>query len=76
MSTSSETVVVPDSTSLLNVNMSNVTKLTANNFLMWRRQVHALLDGYDLAGYLDGSVAEPDATVTVQGVTSTNPAHK
>ncbi|KAG7543090.1 Ribonuclease H-like superfamily [Arabidopsis thaliana x Arabidopsis arenosa] len=76
MSSSSETVVVPDAASLLNVNMSNVTKLTTTNFLMWNRQVHALLDGYDLAGYLDGSVAEPDATVTVQGVSSPNPAHK
>lgn len=76
MSSSSETVVVADSTSLLNVNMSNVTKLTSTNFLMWRRQVHALLDGYDLAGYVDGSIEEPHTTVTVHGVTSPNPEYK
>lgn len=32
-----------------------------NNFLMWNRQVHSLLDGYDLAGYIDGST---EATIT------------
>ncbi|BAB10876.1 polyprotein [Arabidopsis thaliana] len=56
--------------------MSNVTKLTSTNFLMWRRQVHALLDGYDLAGYVDGSIEEPHTTVTVHGVTSPNPEYK
>lgn len=77
MSTSStENVVVSDSTSLLNVSMTNVTKLTATNYLIWHRQVHALLDGYDLAGYLDGSVAAPEPTLTVSGTISPNPAYK
>ncbi|XP_010495738.1 PREDICTED: uncharacterized protein LOC104772879 [Camelina sativa] len=76
MSATSEIVAPADATSLVNVNMSNVTKLTSTNFLMWKRQVHALCNGYDLAGYLDGSTAAPEATLTTDGVSSANPAYK
>ena len=72
----SETVVPRDSTSLLNVNMANVTKLTSSNFLMWRRQVQALLNGYDLTGYIDGSVTVPPATLTNNAADHVNPAYK
>ncbi|CAA7054825.1 unnamed protein product [Microthlaspi erraticum] len=73
MTSSAETV---DSTqNILNVNMSNVTKLNSSNYLMWSLQVHALLDGYDLAGYLDGSTPTPAATLTTNEVVSTNPAY-
>lgn len=72
---STETIVVSETKSLLNVNMTNVTKLTASNFLMWSRQVSALLDGYDLAGYLDGSVIIPPETITTDGVLTANPAY-
>lgn len=58
---------------LLNVNMTNVTKLNATNFLMWSRQVHALLDGYDLAGYVDGSMVVPSSTVTENQTSVVNP---
>ena len=70
-----ETITVSDTVKLLNINMTNVTKLTASNFLMWSRQVHALLDGYDLAGHLDGSVIIPPPTNTVDGVTTPNPEY-
>lgn len=40
---------------LLDVNMTNVTKLTPSNYLMWSLQVHALLNVYDLASYLDST---------------------
>jgi len=76
MSFSTEIVAVIDSTSLLNVNMSYVTKLTTTNFLLWHLQVHALLGAYDLVGYVDGSVKEPATTITVHGVTSPNPDYK
>lgn len=62
-----ETILVSNGQNLLNINMTNVTKLTASNFLMWSRQVHALLDGYDLAGHLDGSAVLPTPTNTVDG---------
>ena len=55
--------------------MTNVTKLTGSNFLMWSRQVHALLDGYDLAGYIVGSIAVPSATITSDDDITTNPAY-
>lgn len=48
-----ETVTINNQT-VLNVNMFNVAKLTNTNYLMWSHQVHALFDGYELAGYLDG----------------------
>ncbi|CAA7035663.1 unnamed protein product [Microthlaspi erraticum] len=72
---SSETVVVSNSVSIVHVNMSNVTKLTATNFIMWSRQVHALFDGYDLAGYLDGSIEVPPPTITTDNVVSVNPLY-
>lgn len=40
---------------------------------MWSLQVHALLDGYDLAGHLDGSTAIPPATITTGEEISFNP---
>ena len=69
---SSDTVITSDSFNLINVNMANVTKLTDNTFLMWSRQVHALLDGYGLAGYIDGSLVAPPSTLTTDGVTTEN----
>lgn len=71
----SETITVSETATLLNVNMTNVTKLTSTNFIMWSRQVHALFDGYVLAGYLDGSVVIPPPTLTIDGVTSENPPY-
>lgn len=53
--------------------MNNVTKLTASNFLMWSRQVSALLDGYDLSGFLDGSAVPPPPTITNEGEVTSNP---
>lgn len=53
-----EVVLVNSSQQVLHVNMTNVSCLTSTNYLMWSRQVHALLDGYELAGYLDGSVIQ------------------
>ena len=53
--------------------MTNVTKLTGSNFLMWSRQVHALLDGYDLAGHIEESVVVPPATITTDDGIAPNP---
>lgn len=55
--------------------MINVTKLTSTNFMTWNLEVHALLDGYDLAGYLDGSTAAPELTVTEDDQSVVNPAY-
>lgn len=70
-----ETIVVNNTNTNLNVNMANVTKLTASNFLMWSRQIHALLDGYDLAGHIDESTQPPPAMITTENGDETNPAY-
>lgn len=73
--TSPETIAVSASVTLLNVNMTNVTKLTDSNLLMWSRQVHALLDGYDLTGYIDRSLIVPSPTIIVADAYTVNPAY-
>ncbi|XP_010424869.1 PREDICTED: uncharacterized protein LOC104710033 [Camelina sativa] len=60
---------------LLNINMMNVTKLTSTNYITWILQVHSLLDGYDLAGYIDGSKIPPDQTLTSTDPPTPNPAY-
>ena len=42
---------------------------------MWNRQVLVLMDGYDLSGYLDGTVTAPSPTITTNGDTNANPAY-
>lgn len=58
---------------LMNISMTNVSKLSATNYLMWSLQVHALVDGYGLIGHLDGSLVVPPPTITNNGETTTNP---
>ncbi|CAA7022398.1 unnamed protein product [Microthlaspi erraticum] len=64
MAATNDTVDISQQT-IHNINMSNIIKLNSTNYLMWSLQVHSLLEGYDLAGHLDGSTA----------VTSVNPAY-
>ena len=64
-----------NSSTLLNINMSNIVKLSASNYLVWSRQVHALLDGYELSAHLDESAHKPDSTITTDGVTISNPEY-
>lgn len=46
------------------------------NFPSWRAQFHSLLLGYDLMGFVDGSVPCPSKTVVKDGQTvSPNPAY-
>ena len=67
--------IVNTTQSLLNVNMSNVTKLTSVNYMTWSLQIHSLLDGYDLAGYVDGSLLPPDQTITINDRDTPNPGY-
>ena len=60
---------------LLNINMSNIIKLSSSNYMMWSLQVRALLDGYDLASFIDSTVLPPLPTVEIAGVSSANPAY-
>ncbi|CAA7031672.1 unnamed protein product [Microthlaspi erraticum] len=58
---------------ILTINMTNVSKLTTTNYLMWSLQTHALLDGYDLASHLDGSAVVPAETITTGDQVTVNP---
>ncbi|CAJ2664376.1 unnamed protein product [Trifolium pratense] len=57
--------------------LNGVTKLLPTNYLNWKLQVEAFLDGFDLLKYTDGSFPAPTATITTTAtppVTSSNPA--
>ncbi|CAJ2666261.1 unnamed protein product [Trifolium pratense] len=59
------------------ITLSGVTKLLPTNYLNWKLQVEAFLDGFDLLKYTDGSFPAPTATITTTAtppVTSPNPA--
>ncbi|KFK24230.1 hypothetical protein AALP_AAs43280U000100 [Arabis alpina] len=64
-----------NSETVLNINMSHVTKLNSNNYLMWSLQVRSFLAGHGLVGHVDGSAIVPAATVTVGTTTTPNPAY-
>ncbi|XP_019153858.1 PREDICTED: uncharacterized protein LOC109150404 [Ipomoea nil] len=49
-------------------------KLTPLNFPVWRRQVQSTLVGFNLLGYIDGSIKEP-AKFNDTAQTTPNPAH-
>lgn len=54
--------------------MSSVTKLTDSNYLMWGRQVRALLEGHELQQFIDATNTALEPTITVDGVSVPNPA--
>ncbi|XP_014491092.1 uncharacterized protein LOC106753757 [Vigna radiata var. radiata] len=57
------------------ITLSSVTKLLPSNYLTWKLQVEALLDGYDLLKYPDGSFPTPPMTISTTGATP-NPAYQ
>ncbi|WVZ15231.1 hypothetical protein V8G54_012797 [Vigna mungo] len=59
------------------ITRSSVTKLLPSNYLTWKLQVEALLDGYDLLKYPYGSFPAPPMTISTTGVPPTpNPAYQ
>lgn len=64
----------PQST-LLSVNMSIITMLTNENYLMWGRQVRALLEGHELHQFIDSTDNIPPLTIMNDGVSVPNPAY-
>ncbi|XP_019056880.1 PREDICTED: uncharacterized protein LOC109116241 [Tarenaya hassleriana] len=75
----SDTVTIFDSdnpsSTLINVNVSNVSKLTAMNYLTWSIQLRALLQGYNLEDFLDAAKV-PATTIITNNVLSPNPTYK
>lgn len=43
--------------------------------MTWSSQIHALLDGYDLAGHIDGTTTAPEESITADGVSTVNPEY-
>ena len=63
---------------LIAINASSQTpiKLTQHNFSAWRLQFYTLLVGYDLLGYVNGTLPCPSSTLTSEkGTTTPNPAY-
>lgn len=58
------------------VSFPEVTKLQPTNYLNWKNQIEALLDGYDLLQFVDGTYPVPPETITTTAtppVTKPNP---
>ncbi|XP_019189519.1 PREDICTED: uncharacterized protein LOC109183946 [Ipomoea nil] len=60
---------------LIVVTFHNIQKLTSSNYLTWKIQLEAILIGYDLKHFIDGSKLIPTATITVQDRVLPNPAY-
>ncbi|KAG7599495.1 Reverse transcriptase RNA-dependent DNA polymerase [Arabidopsis suecica] len=61
---------------LISVNMSNITKLTSMNYLTWRLQITALLEGHELHGFISETDQAPPPQVTSGTATIPNPKLK
>ncbi|KAL0771832.1 hypothetical protein Bca101_036983 [Brassica carinata] len=60
---------------LLSINMSNITKLCNLNYIIWSRQTKALIEGHELHGFIDETTATPTPTIIIDGQTTTNLAY-
>ncbi|KAE8674326.1 hypothetical protein F3Y22_tig00111758pilonHSYRG00069 [Hibiscus syriacus] len=58
------------------ITIHNSIKLTSTNYLSWKTQVEAILIGYDLQKFIDGSHPAPPPTITANNVISINPAYQ
>lgn len=58
------------SNSLISLNMSNITKLTPNNFITWRLQISALLEAHDLHCFISDENQTPPETITTAADTN------
>nr|KYP32084.1 hypothetical protein KK1_047310 [Cajanus cajan] len=52
------------------ITLSSVTNLLPSNYLTWKLQVEAFLDGYDLLQYLDGSFPAPAVATGPNGLSA------
>ncbi|KAK0597079.1 hypothetical protein LWI29_021647 [Acer saccharum] len=59
----------------INISAQAPLKLTTSNYMSWKIQFQTLFIGYDLLGYIDGSKPCPASTLTVNTVSSPNPAY-
>ena len=64
-----------NNSSLISINTTTQIsiKLTSSNYTSWRFQFHAILIGYDLMGFIDGSNPCPSPTITTETDNKPNP---
>ena len=80
MATGNTQVVLPNThdpnSPLTLITIHNSIKLTSTNYLSWKTQIEAILIGYDLHKFIDGSQPSPPATITANNAASPNPAYQ
>uniref|UniRef100_A0A6N2LJF4 Retrotransposon Copia-like N-terminal domain-containing protein n=1 Tax=Salix viminalis TaxID=40686 RepID=A0A6N2LJF4_SALVM len=68
---SNPAIAAPNSLIAINATAQLPLKLSPTNYLTWRAQFNALLIGYDLMQYVDGTYPEPPTTIN----NTVNPTH-
>ncbi|KAD4584199.1 hypothetical protein E3N88_21800 [Mikania micrantha] len=63
------------SPTLTMVTFPSSLKLTPTNYLSWKTQIEAFLQGLDLFKFIDGSSLAPPLTVAADGTSTTNAAY-
>ncbi|RVW19662.1 Retrovirus-related Pol polyprotein from transposon RE1 [Vitis vinifera] len=80
MATENSQLIIPNAQEptkpLTMITIHNSIKLTPTNYLSWKTQMEAILIGYDLQKFIDGSHPAPPTTITTNNVVSTNPAYQ
>ncbi|RVW40422.1 Retrovirus-related Pol polyprotein from transposon RE1 [Vitis vinifera] len=80
MATENTQIIIPNAQEptkpLTMITIHNSIKLTPTNYLSWKTQMEAILIGYDLQKFIDGSHPAPPTTITTNNVVSTNPAYQ
>ncbi|RVW94165.1 Retrovirus-related Pol polyprotein from transposon RE1 [Vitis vinifera] len=80
MATENSQIIIPNAQEptkpLTMITIHNSIKLTPTNYLSWKTQMEAILIGYDLQKFIDGSHPAPPTTITTNNVVSTNPAYQ
>ncbi|RVW17904.1 Retrovirus-related Pol polyprotein from transposon RE1 [Vitis vinifera] len=80
MATENSQLIIPNAQEptkpLTMITIHNSIKLTPTNYLSWKTQMEAILIGYDLQKFIDGSHPAPPTTITTNNVVSTNPTYQ
>ncbi|KAL6330019.1 hypothetical protein AAG906_039934 [Vitis piasezkii] len=80
MATENSQIIIPNAQEptkpLTMITIHNSIKLTPTNYLSWKTQMEAILIGYDLQKFIDGSHPTPPTTITTNNVVSTNLAYQ
>ena len=69
MATGNNQITIPNAQEptkpLIMITIHNSIKLTPTNYLSWKLQIEAILIGYDLQKFINGSFTAPPETITI-----------